>query len=101
MKTRAHIKQLRQVALLASIVWFFYWGHSAYLSIKAHDRAEAAELKADSRRAWASAGRHVQAKKAATQSLIRSISWGFFIPLALLVAGEADANIRRLRSRSK
>jgi len=97
--TRDRRKLLRQVALLASFAWLLYWGHSAYLSIEDHDRAETAEFEADRRHDWVAAGQHAEAKKATTQSLIRAISWGFFIPLALLVAGEADANIRRLRSR--
>ena len=96
---RNHRKQLRQAALLVSLAWFLHWGHAAYVSARAHDRAEAAEVEAESRRDWASAYQLEQARKEATQALIRSISWGFFIPLAMLVVGEAHAAIRRIRDR--
>ena len=100
MTARHQRTQLRRVALIACLAWFSYWGHSAYVSANAHDRAEAAEFEAASRQDWASAHAHEQAREAATQDLIRSISWGFFIPLALLVAGEVNSGIRRARTSS-
>ena len=98
---RQHRKQLRAIVAAAALCWFLYWGHAAYVSSQAHDQAEAAEFEAERRRDWASAEMNEQARKAATQAMIRSISWGFFIPLALLVAGEVDAGIRRIRGRTK
>jgi hypothetical protein len=94
-----HNRNLRLVGLVAAIGWFLYWGHSAYISAKAHDQAEAARFEAESRRDWASGQMHEQTSAAAIQDLIRSIGWGFFIPLALLVAGEVDAGGRRIRRR--
>ena len=94
-----HNRKLRLVGLVAAIGWFLYWGHSAYISARAHDQAESAWFEAESRRDWAKAQTHERASAASIQDLIRSIGWGFFIPLALLVAGEVDAGVRRIRRR--
>lgn len=94
---RHHRKPFRQAVLTLCIAWFFYWGNSVYVSATIRDQAEAAELEADRRHDWASASRFAEERKAANQALIRSIGWGFFIPLCLLVAGEAQAGVRRMR----
>jgi hypothetical protein len=89
----------RRAALAVVIPWFLYWGLAAYGSLKARDAAEAAWFAADGRRDWASAATHEQESRAATQGLIRAAAWGFFLPLALLVAAELDMGIRRVSRR--
>ncbi|HJR82828.1 MAG TPA: hypothetical protein VJ775_02770 [Sphingomicrobium sp.] len=96
-----HRAHLRRVALFVAIPWFLYWGHSAYVSLEARDAAETAWLAADSRRDWASAAAHEQEKREAAQDLVRSVAWGFFLPLALLVAAEIDMGIRQAARRGR
>ena len=59
------------------------------------DAAETAWFAADSKGDWASAAIHEQEREQAAQELIRSVAWGFFLPLALVVAAEIDMGIRR------
>jgi len=96
-----HRRHLRSLALLIGVPWFLYWGHAAYLSVTARDSAEAAWFDADSRRDWASAATHEQERRSATEDLVRAIAWGFFLPLALLVAAELDMGIRRVSRRDR
>ena len=92
-----HRRRLRQVAVLISLPWFLYWGHSAYVSIKARDAAEAAWFKADRERNWTAAYAYEEERREAAQNLVRAVAWGFFLPLAILVAAEVDAGIRRVK----
>jgi hypothetical protein len=87
-------RRLRQLALIIGVPWFIYWGHAAYASIGARDEAEAAWFEADRRQDWASASAYEEQRRAAANDLVRAVAWGFFLPLALLVAGELDAGIR-------
>jgi hypothetical protein len=96
MLERKHRRHLRGLALIIGISWFLYWGHAAYVSLKARDAAETAWFAADGRADWISAAAHEQERRAATQDLLRSVAWGFFLPLALLVAAELDMGIRRV-----
>lgn len=96
-----HRRHLRRLALLVAIPWFLYWGHAAHVSLTARDAAETAWHAADSMRDWAAAATHEQDSRAATQDLIRAIAWGFFLPLALLVAAELDMGIRRVSWRDR
>ena len=94
-----HRRHLRRLALLVGIPWFLYRGHAAYVCVNARDSAETAWFDADSRRDWASAAAHEQERRAATEDLVRAVAWGFFLPLALLVAAELDMGIRRISRR--
>jgi hypothetical protein len=58
--------------------------------------AEAARNEAEKHLLWTSAALHEAERQAATQELVLAISWGFLVPLGLLVAGELVAGIRRI-----
>lgn len=96
-----HRSYLRLLALFIGIPWFLYWGHAAYASVQARDAAEAAWFDADRRRDWPSSAAHEQEKRQAAQQLIHSVAWGFFLPVALLVAAEIDMGIRRSSRRDR
>jgi hypothetical protein len=99
MLTRKHRLYLRRLAVLVGIPWFLTWGHAAYVSLQARDTAQAAWFAADARGDWPSAVIHEQERRAASRDLVRSVAWGFFLPLALLVAAELDMGIRRVTRR--
>ena len=85
--------------LAVALGWFLYWGHAAFLSMGRLNAAEAARSEAEKHLSWTSAAFHEAERRAATQELVLAISWGFFVPLGLLVAGEIVAGIRRINRR--
>jgi hypothetical protein len=99
MLTHKHRLYLRRLALLVGIPWFVMWGHAAYVSLEARDAAEAARFAAEAKQDWSSAAIHEQEGRAAAEDLVRSVAWGFFLPLALLVAAEIDMGFRRVTGR--
>lgn len=88
----------RRLLILASTIWFAFWGYSALLSTQERKVAEDAWFLADGAREWAAAEVYRTRAEALTHDIALAVLVGFVVPLALLTAFEFNRAATRRRT---